>query len=194
MTASCSRSPSPSERRSSTCSARSCSRHRCRVLPPLGHPPERGQCRTRGRHRRDVRLHRRYGNLVTTYGQAYRTNYIVFLVALVAVFGWLVSSGADGGVTARRTLQAVMTLLDQPAGLRSFALVGAPVRVPGGAVADPRLGGDPQRVPRLQPVARRLGGLVGDQLRRADPWRWGPASASSGSASAWPWWSVSGWG
>ena len=35
------------------------------------------------------------GNLVTTYGQAYRTNYIVFLVALVAVFGWLVSSGVQ---------------------------------------------------------------------------------------------------
>jgi NitT/TauT family transport system permease protein len=32
------------------------------------------------------------GNLVTTYGQAYRTDFIVFLTALVAVFGYLVSA------------------------------------------------------------------------------------------------------
>lgn len=32
------------------------------------------------------------GNLVTTYGQAYRTDYIVFITLLVGVFGYLVSA------------------------------------------------------------------------------------------------------
>lgn len=31
------------------------------------------------------------GNLIVSYGQVYRTNYIVFLVALVAAFGWVMS-------------------------------------------------------------------------------------------------------